>query len=93
MDYELAKALKDAGFPQIGRGTRVPPPDMIVAHRDDFAYVPTLEQLIEACGEEFLSLTQRDNADWSSESVEYRTLNAATPIEAVARLWLALNKR
>jgi hypothetical protein len=56
MNYELAKELKDAGFPQEGNGARIAPPDKIVVRRDDFAYAPTLEELIEACGENFMRL-------------------------------------
>ena len=54
MDYTLAKQLEGAGFAQTGAGTRVAPPDAIVARRHDFAYVPTLEELIEAIGPEFV---------------------------------------
>lgn len=49
MNYELAQQLKDGGFPQSGNGGRVASPYTIVARRDDFAYVPTLEELIKAC--------------------------------------------
>jgi hypothetical protein len=104
LSYELAKALHDAGFPQSGSGTRVAPPDMLVARRHHFAYVPTLEEVIEACGEKFGYLSR----DWLDENGRFwcavdrgheetvpprikRT--GATPVEAVARLWLALNKQ
>ena len=58
MDYSLAKLLKDAGFYQSGKGTRVAPPHMIVVRRDDFAYVPTLEELVEACGKGLWTMRQ-----------------------------------
>lgn len=64
-----------------------------------FAYVPTLEELIEACGEKFhyVGLTGDKPADqkWAAATLaeilpDY--IYAPTPTEAVARLWLALNK-
>lgn len=42
MTYELAQKLKDAGFP------------LFKGH--EYAYLPTLTELIEACGEEFGTL-------------------------------------
>src|SRR3954470_15427463 len=61
MNYEIAKQLKDAGFPQAGSGrwliegykvaqvrvSAFPEPKGIRA------YEPTLEELIEACGRPF----------------------------------------
>lgn len=56
MNYELAKRLKDAGFPQVtkggewlykeGEGPVTPNTDFSAA-----VYSPTLTELIEACGE------------------------------------------
>ncbi|MGB9058597.1 MAG: hypothetical protein WCC50_08785 [Pseudolabrys sp.] len=53
MDYELAKSLMDSGFPQIGKGRLIGSPDKLVWRSDDRVYVPTLEELIEACGMNF----------------------------------------
>ncbi len=53
MNYELAKELKEAGFPQEGKGGFIDsagneyPPNCIFKEADD-VYVPTLEELIEA---------------------------------------------
>jgi hypothetical protein len=93
LSYELAKALQDAGFPQSGSGTRVAPPDVLVARRDDFAYVPTLEELIEACGDAFFAVEKA--ATWRAQSATAPVLvyRGNTPTEAVARLWLGLNKQ
>jgi hypothetical protein len=98
MLYELAKELKDAGFPQKeGKyATSWEPPDS--------AYLPTLEELIEACGERFNVLRSVHNhqgniIEWvaSAESGFDRKAEKLvvhpTPTEAVARLWLALNKK
>jgi len=76
MNYELAKQLKDAGFPQVGRA-------WLCAHgyhydgiaeaalcTDERFYAPTLEELIEACGPGFREL-------------KYHR-------EAVAYLWLSI---
>ena len=91
MDYELAKRLKDAGFLQHGTGKRVGNPEQIVARREDFAYVPTLDELIEACGDKFENLRRLPDGDWLAWSTSPVNRMAATPTEAVALLWLSLN--
>lgn len=61
MDHELAKQLKDAGFPQLGNGKYVgnvgninnkalKPGDVFGIAQEDFFYIPTLSELIEAVG-------------------------------------------
>lgn len=105
MNYELAKELKEAGFPQKGLGRWVDDTNGIWSDRPDydskfaFAYFPSLEELIEACGEAFNDL-QRPTSD-TAERKWYALATAPTkpwphgegetPTEAVARLWLALN--
>jgi hypothetical protein len=49
MDYELAKSLMDAGFPQIGKGRLIGSLEKLVWRSSDRVYVPTLEELIDAC--------------------------------------------
>ncbi len=56
MDYDLAESLMDAGFPQIGKGSLIGPPNKLVWRSGDRVYAPTLEELIEACGENFALL-------------------------------------
>jgi hypothetical protein len=105
MNYELAKQLKDAGLPQedsagyfvdIGGKT---PTGFAKDYPDRVAYVPTLEELIEACGPDFYNLTYFDVSKslWCAMSVRHRhpdlIENGSTPTEAVARLWLALNNK
>lgn len=91
MDYELAKKLMDAGFPQIGKGRFIGSPNKLVWRTDDRVYVPTLEELIEACGTKFASLDkQRDG--WLASANYDQSCVAETPAEAVACLWLALQK-
>ena len=99
MNYELALELREAGFPgtftgECETGCNVPNEDLT-----DFAYCPTPEELIEACGERFVSLNLIiDPKGWSCEAVNKNEeitgeIFGATPTEAVARLWLAINKK
>ncbi len=104
MNYELAKQLKDAGFQMNklkGMGDR--------CNGDFFSYdkelytIPTLSELIEACGKDFGSLwhplqhikddkwlaKRSDIAPWNVK----RDFYGDTPEEAVANLWLELNKK
>jgi hypothetical protein len=87
MDYELAKQLKEAGYPIKKQ--------LITRYNRDIA-APTLEELIEACGDRFGALIRHGNwearSDWSEQD---RGISAtgSTAIEAVARLWLALHSK
>jgi hypothetical protein len=100
MRYPLAKELKDAGFPQGGDGTSLGPPDKIVWRRDDRVYRPTLAELIEGCGSGFRSVERLADGDWqaradrnSADGTVVEAVGRAQAIdEAVAHLWLALNK-
>lgn len=111
MNYELAVKLKDAGFPQKDVTTpilfREPDSNGNVesARAIDGVYAPTLEDLIEACGDRFgklLSPTYRERYDgrrdhWTALSDDDRTdmydVEGKTPEEAVANLWLTINRR
>src|ERR1700691_4747363 len=94
MPHALAKQLKDAGF-VLERA--VPGPGRNV-HIDSILYrIPTLEELIEACVEQFGNLERYDTPGVGTYWIAYDTKNfqpfsAPTIIEAVARSWLALNK-
>lgn len=101
VDYKLLEELRDAGFPQkegsIERVADGAPGD-IAPYR--WAYYPTLEELIEACGEDFI-LVENEGKQWCAqggwdEHGDCRTPRhdafGLSPTEAVARLWLALNK-
>ena len=81
-----------AGFPQIGKGRLIGSPDKLVWRTDDRIYVPTLEELIEACGENFGFLDKQHDG-WLASAHFDQSCFAKTPAEAVARLWLALQKR
>lgn len=114
MDYELAKKLKDTGFPQTNwdniccqhRYSRYPKTiDEEIAHRlnsDECEVVvfPTLSELIEACGDGFEWLGQTNRGHFcakgtikdKTELFMHEHIGYDTPEEAVANLWLALNK-
>jgi hypothetical protein len=91
MDYELAKSLMDAGFPQIGKGRLIGSLEKLVWRSSDRVYVPTLEELIDACGDDFGSLDKRHDG-WLARANRDQRCFAGTPAEAVARLWLMLQK-
>lgn len=89
MDYNLAKQLEQAGFPRA------------ITWDDGQEVYPTLEELIEACGEGFYELCRITDDEWYSRTFSFEERKAmridsklySTPAEAVARLWLALNKK
>jgi len=101
MNYELAKQLKDLGFPQhLERGKLVFTDDGEIIKSSDYSLVPTLEELIEACGEEFHGL-RKGKDEWFADARKpfvkpYKgkrwklTRSDKTPKEAVAKLWIAL---
>lgn len=90
--YELAKKLKDAGFPQeMKDGSMLDDGLNNEGYGPETAYDPTLSELIEACGESFVMLGHRGSG-WFSESIS-NIGNGTTPEEAVANLWLELNKK
>ena len=101
MNYELAKELKDAGFPQTaGNGGWVE--DELKTMGD--VYAPTLSELVEACGDGFGGLLKvfekfqamggiLEKSEHEGQGRYSICVLGATPEEAVARLWLALNKK
>lgn len=101
MNYELAKELKDAGFPQTGKGSFLilKPADVGMSTASQtMKYVPTLSELIEACGVgNFILRNDLLTEAWHAQKDNDRKIccggNGSTPEEAVARLWLALNKK
>lgn len=111
--YELAKQLKDAGFSKtkkfpyyfyhinnekiiyINNGSNL-------ISENQFLYVPTLSELIEACGDKFDSLNNIDTdydkkfgwqAIQSINLLEKKAALGNTPEEAVAKLWLVLQDK
>lgn len=118
ISYELAKRLKEAGYPQEVYGNYIcphyPGEKFGVLNcqcgkdaKEGLAYVPTLEELIEACGDEFKSLWQTEPDEtgqihWGADvkwdyrkkvMTEGHQVFGDSPIEAVANLWLAVNEK
>lgn len=121
MNYELAKQLKDAGFPQSGKGERLwafPSKQLlkdndglvqkIVEEKGESIYVPTLEELIEGCGEivlwqigETFYAVKLTNEMKEQGMVDESYLDFSnepvfegkTPKIAVAKLYLELHKK
>jgi len=84
IDHKLAKKLKDAGFPQDE-----------VNYFDDKRgdiYIPTLSELIEACGHIELDNISGDNI-WRASQECGLPKYGKSPEEAAAKLWLELNKK
>jgi hypothetical protein len=95
MNYELAKQLKDAGFPNsenwIEANVHEKGICMVEGGSSEFSFVPTLSELIEACGDKFHDLCKGLNGRWTCVSFTAVHSKGDTPEEAVANLWLALN--
>jgi hypothetical protein len=99
MTYEVAKELKGAGFPFSERWTITEAFGATVQTKEGTQQVPTLSYLLEACGDEFEGIqhgvmTEDDGSRlWYAATYDNKVVERGpTPEEAVARLWLALNK-
>src|SRR6516225_5767632 len=90
ISHQLARKLKDAGFPQS---------ELARAQQRagyDYVSLPNLSTLIEVCGEGFGALGREPNrwvaCEYVSERGEWSNVHEGeTPEDAVARLWLSLN--
>ena len=92
MTYELAKQLKEAGFPQ--KEFRYDDSHHIYnSDMSGIAYNPTLSELIEACGDGLISLSSPRSGYWITAGKNGETSGGEDPEEAVAKLWLELNKK
>lgn len=89
MNYELAKQLKDAGFP-VKDGARNMQTGKVINYK-----VPTLSELVAACGFEFIHLVLDDGRFYALghhlDTFAEKFGEGDTPEEAVAKLWLQLN--
>ena len=93
MDYELSKELKYAGF-------------KFTEHDDDqlneinggLGYYATLEELINACGDEFEALIKQSGG-WNATNFQANGSRkikigpGETPTEAVTKLYIQLNEK
>jgi hypothetical protein len=99
MNFALAKALEEAEFPQGGEGKWMFPSEKLVVHSNDRVYVPTLDEIIDACGENFCSLTKIYTGSrvegWQacSDKECFVSGEGSTAKVAAANLFLALNKK
>jgi len=87
MNYELAKGLKEAGFPHEWSA--------LVKDPENFVF-PTLSELIEACGEKFKGLSRMSDNPEKNRWVAFAVNGECafpTAVEAVAHLWLLSNKK
>lgn len=104
MNDELERELKDAGFPIHPWSGNIEA--CYCGSERSGECIPILSELIEACGEEFNMVNVTSNPEpskkWHALAGYVMVLEAAltnthaygaTPQEAVARLWLALNKK
>lgn len=98
MDYELAKQLKDVEFPFEKNGHDWGMDECLVYGCDSTSrlHFPTLSELIEACGTKFRTLSQL-SLEWVADAYDveinkFDTKKGKTPEEAVAKLWLELNR-
>jgi hypothetical protein len=86
MSYELAKQLKDAGYPFV-RGENY----HTMRHGEVELPFPMLRELILKCGDEFGALIKIPSGWRATCAVSSLETEGKYPEEAVARLWLALH--
>lgn len=108
MNYELANWLKEAGFAQKKSDNNcfyITSSGSVVPYKIwNGAYLPTLSELIEACGDRFHMLIKGidypakqpkywayEEYDWDMEQSSGKEGVGQTPEEAVAKLYLALH--
>ena len=100
--YELARQLKDAGFPfrnnfelryfNEKKGGGIVFKDMDKFEEEGLIKIPTLSELIDACGDGFNNLTKYVGGWGTFTEYDDRIDLYSTPEEAIAKLWLLLNK-
>ncbi len=89
MTIETARKIKELGFIQSGKGT------YYFMAKEDSLYVPELSELIEACGDGYFKLVH-PIGKWCAQMGLEENLpwyEGSTPEEAVAKLWIKLNKK
>ena len=103
MDYKLAKKLKDVGFPQIPQNDFYFDEDDANNSFTRSTTTSTLEELIEACSKDMefsLNKWSPEDAEWTAKAYlldsrqEFdKTVRGKSMIEAVANLYIELNKK
>jgi len=96
-EAQLIIELKDAGFPireLDGIHARVDPSTGKIIKTDTSQEIPpTLEELIEACGDSFFMLSRRHHDYYGATDGNSIQEIGSTPSEAVANLYIELNKK
>ena len=115
MNYESAKTLKDAGFPQAGEswacwhngedkhidlyGTPcVEGGGIVDVSKMDIVFIPTLNDLIVACGSGFTALINSYDDMWDAGELAVEDAfhdgfgRGKTPLEAVINLYINLKE-
>ncbi len=102
MNYELALKLKESGFPQTCKDDQVYFEGFTVNRSEKSVCCPTLSELIEACGDDLKTLYKFTDDIWEAtgedctkdewEKWDGLRARGSTPEEAVANLWLELQK-
>ena len=113
MNYELVKKLKEAGFQTkyvfikdvLKQATKEDISNMKIGHiikkgtSVEYRF-PTLSEIIEKCGDNFISLNRIEDTGYFHAKGQLELLaspvfytEGSTPEEAVANLWLELNKK
>lgn len=103
ISYELVKQLKDAGFPFkeckiISLDTDCDRETIRFSEEEDkYFHIPSISELIEACGDNINMMNKVYSITGSPSWIVGRyggiDAKADTLEEAVAKLWLALNKK
>lgn len=106
MNYELAKKLKDVGFP-LRKATHQETDIFGGTDTGGYVYVyPTLSELIEACGDRFGKLIHYVSSQYGKQGLwgahatfvygesgsSVKTIGT-TPEEALGNLWLSLQAK
>lgn len=101
LDYNTCKKLREARFPFDFTGDYCVygcECNMVRSKNGHVVNCPTLEELIEACGDKMLHLRHDYDGKWSA-TYPHETIRkliegqGSTPSEAVANLWLALHEK
>jgi hypothetical protein len=96
MTYELAKQLKDAGYPQPAFDSDHM--DFWIKGGEGMFFRPTLSELIEACHTRQLTIEQKwiegsNKPQWFVSHWVYTIGPYDTLEETIAHLWLRINKK
>lgn len=101
ISYEFIKKLKDAGIkqehinPQCDGGRECCVHGNYLERNGETVYVPTLEELIEACGDRFGALYRDIMGNWQAHALDehLHPVVGINPLITVANLYLALHEK